>query len=123
MNECWQGDACLCFGRPVTFMEERERERQRWRRKERKGVKEKEGTSLKGEQLLKRSNTGEDDTLTSCTRCHSYQLPVCHRFLAFSPFFFFWSEVLVFERKRERDTKGGRDEQRREGKGGYRIDG
>lgn len=40
------------------------------------------GKTLRGKQLLKQSNTGEGDTLTSCMCCHGYQSPVWHPFLA-----------------------------------------
>lgn len=41
--------------------------------------------ALVGKQLLRQSNTGEGDTLTSRMCCHGYQSPVCHPFLAPSP--------------------------------------
>lgn len=74
------------------------------RREERVGRRREK--ALRGKQLLKRSNTGEGDTLTSCMRCHGYQSPACHPFLAFPPLSFFPLDILALERRRK-DTKGG----------------
>lgn len=97
------------LGRLVTCRNKRgesEREKRvgRWREK-----------ALRGKRLLKRSNTGEGDTLTSCMRCHGYQSPVCHPSLV-PPFPPPLPNILAFERQRE-DTKG---DERREG---YREEG
>lgn len=84
-------------------------------------VWEKEGKRQRGKQLLKRSNTGEGDTLTSCMRCHGYKSPACHPFLAFPPAPpFFTPDILVFERQRQ-DTKEGEREGDDEKREGYRC--
>lgn len=95
------GRAFFFFGRLVTRMNKGGRERRRER--EKKGLKGGKKKHI-GKQLSKRSNTGEGDTLRSCMRCHGYQSPVCHPFLAFPPLFS--PDILAFERERK-DTKGG----------------
>lgn len=57
-------------------------------RRERRAAsrREKVLVRVRGKRLLKRSNTGEGDTLTSRMRCHSNHLPICHSFLASPPF-------------------------------------
>lgn len=79
MNECWQEEPVFFFlGRLMTCMS-------KGGDRGKKGLEEGGEKALRGKQLLKRSNTGEGDTLTSCMRCHGYQSPVCPPFLAFLP--------------------------------------
>lgn len=58
---------------------------------------------MRGRQLLKRSNTGEGDTLTSCMHCHGYQSPVCHPFLANPP-----PQHIGVQEAKERHKRGER---------------
>lgn len=78
-------------------------------REGKRAVRRKE-KALRGKQLLKRSNTGEGDTLTSCMRCHGYQSPVCHPFLAPPPTY--WRS-----RGNGKTQKGGEKETMKGGKG------
>lgn len=82
--------------------------------KEKKGLEKGGKMGLRGKQLLKRSNTGEGDTLTSCMCYHGYKSPACHLFLAFLPFSSPWhSGVPEAEGRHKRGRE--EDDDRREG--------
>lgn len=70
MNKFWQGPVLLFLGRQVMCVNKEYTQRPK------KKAWEVEGKTLRGKQLLKQSNTGEGDTLTSCMCCHGYQSPV-----------------------------------------------
>ena len=74
MNESWQEEPVFfCFFFPPSSARLVTCE-SKWGEMERK--KKKVGRRREKKQLLKRSNTGEGDTPTSCIRCHGYQSPM-----------------------------------------------